>query len=592
MKEAKQIHAHIFKKGLALDAIIESRLLNFYALPSSGNLTYARKIFDRIQSPNTFKWNMMMRCYLDDKNAEEAILLYQQMVSSSVQLNAYTFPFLLKVCAKLQAMEETRQIHSHILKTGFSSDVYSANALLHAYAKCGSLSSASSVFDNMSERDTVSWNSMVDAYVKNGEIEKACGVFRQMKVKNVVTWTTVIAGCVVGGLFREATRFFHEMQKEGVEPDRTVLASTLSACAHLGALEQGRWIHAYIEKHKMQIDQVLGCSLVDMYAKCGDVENAIDVFQSMETRSVPTWTAMIGGYAIHGRGREALGLFKEMQTQGVNPNPMTLTSVLTACSHTGLVTEGKSIFGSMERIHKITPSIEHYGCMVHLLGRAGLLNEAEELLKAMPINPNAAILGALLNACYIHRNFKLGKRVGKILIETDPDHGGRYVHLANIFAAGGQWEQAVKLRKLMKERSLSKLPGRSSIELNGVIHEFLACDGSHPQMKEIYHMWDEIEEKLRNVGYIPMTKKLLLDLEEEEKETAIRWHSEKLAITFGLINSEPGMQIRVIKNLRVCEDCHTATKIISKVFSREIIMRDRTRFHFFKNGVCTCGDYW
>ncbi|KAF5198396.1 Pentatricopeptide repeat-containing protein [Thalictrum thalictroides] len=590
MKELKQIHAYMFKTGLVLDTIPASRLLNFCILSDSGNLVYARKIFDRIESPNTFKWNMMIRSYSTD--LEEAFNLYHQMLNNSVQQNAYTFPFLLKSCARFSVLEETQQIHSHIEKTGFNLDLYSVNSLLHAYAKSGSLESARRLFDRISQRDAVSWNSMIDAHVKNGEIEMACRIFRQMEMKNVISWTSVIAGCVGGGLFKEAIDLFHEMQFAGVKPDSKVLASTLSACAHLGALEQGRWIHAYVDKNKMQIDQVLGCTLVEMYAKCGDVEQALKVFKSMKNRDLPVWTAMISGFAIHGCGREALQLFTDMQTAEIKPNLITFTSILTACSHAGLVDEGKFLFHDMEITHSLTPSIEHYGCMVNLLGRAGQLKEAEELIKTMPMNPNAAVLGALLSACVIHQNLELGKRVGELLVKTDPDHSGRYIHLAYIFAAAGQWEQAVKLRKLLKDRGVAKFRGSSSIELHGVTHEFLVCDRSHPQMKEIYLMLDRITARLRQVGYVPMTDKLLLDLGEEEKETAIHWHSEKLAIAFGLINSEPGTKIRIVKNLRVCEDCHNVTKLISKIYSREIVMRDRTRFHFFQDGNCSCGDYW
>ncbi|PIA55785.1 hypothetical protein AQUCO_00700244v1 [Aquilegia coerulea] len=589
MKELKQIHAHMFKTGLVLDTIPGSRLLNC-ALSDFGNLVYARKIFDRLESPSTFIWNMMLRGY--SNNLEDAFRFYQQMLHNLVQQDAYTFPFLLKACARFSALEETKQIHSHVEKTGFSLDLYSVNSLLHAYAKSGSLESARCLFDRISQRDVVSWNSMIDAYVKNGEIDMACKLFGQMEMKNVISWTSVITGCVAGGLFKEAIDFFHEMQIAGVKPDSKVLASTLSACAHLGALEQGRWIHAYIDKNKMYIDQVLGCTLVEMYAKSGNVEEALKVFRSMENRDLPAWTAMISGFAIHGRGREALDLFTEMQKVGIKPNLITFTSILTACSHAGLVDEGKSLFNDMGRTHSLTPSIEHYGCMVNLLGRAGKLKEAEELIKTMPMDPNAAVLGALLSACVTHRNLELGKRVGELLIKTDPDHSGRYIHLANIFAAAGQWEQAVKLRKLVKDKGVAKFRGSSSIELHGVIHEFLVCDRSHPQMKEIYLMLDRIAARLRQVGYVPMTDKLLLDLGEEEKETAIHWHSEKLAIAFGLINSEPGTKIRIVKNLRVCEDCHNVTKLISKIYSREIVMRDRTRFHFFQDGNCSCGDSW
>ncbi|OVA18744.1 Pentatricopeptide repeat [Macleaya cordata] len=592
MEELKQIHAHMFKTGLLLDNNLASRLLTFCATTDSGNLPYARRVFDRIHSPNTFMWNIMIKGYSRIGDLEEAFYLYHQMLHNSVQHNAYTFPFLLKACANVPALQEARQLHAHIVKTGFSFDVYTANSLIHVYAKSGSPLSAHCVFDRIQQPDTVSWNSIIDGYVKNGKIETACELFRQMPEKNFISWTSVIAGCVANGQFKEALKLFHEMQISGVKPDNLALTSTLSACAYLGALDQGRWVHTYIDKNQIQIDSVLECSLVDMYAKSGDLEEALRVFRIAKKRSVPVWTAMITGFAIHGRGREALDLFMEMQISGIKPNSVTFTGVLTACSHAGLVEEGKLIFESMERNHSVIPSIEHYGCMVDLLGRAGRLKEAEELIENMPMNPNAAIWGALLSACCIHGEFELAKRVGKILIEVDGDHGGRYVHLARIFAATGQSDEAVKLRKLMKDVGVSKLPGCSSIELNGVVHEFFAGDQSHPQRGEIHLMWKNIAERLKQEGYVPATGNLLLDLDEEEKETAIQQHSESLAIAFGFIGTESGTMIRVIKNLRVCDDCHTAIKLISKVYSRQIVVRDRIRFHIFKDGNCSCGNYW
>ncbi|XP_043709986.1 pentatricopeptide repeat-containing protein At5g66520 [Telopea speciosissima] len=592
MEELKQIHAQMFKTGLVLDAIPISRLLSFCATSASGDLSYAHLVFQGIQRPNTFMWNAMVRGYSNSNNPEEALLLYHHMLHFSVPPNDYTFPFLLKSCAALSALEETQQIHAQILKTGFGFQAHATNALLHVYAKSGSLESAHRLFDRVNQRDTVSWNSMVDGYAKSGDMERARELFNQMPAKNVISWTSIISACVGAGLSKEALHLFHQMQNAGVEPDNVVLARILSACAHLGALDQGRWIHAYIDKREMQIDPVLGCTLVDMYAKCGDVEEALSVFRNIKKRGVPAWTAIITGLAIHGRGREAIDLFEEMKRTGIKPNVITFTGALTACSYAGLVDEGILIFNSMKRVYNVSPSIEHYGCVVDLLGRAGMLKEAEELVMTMPMKPNAAIWGALLKACHIHRNFELGKQIGKILLEVDPGHSGRYIHLANIFATTGEWDQAVKVRRLMKDRGVMKLPGCSSVSLNGVVHEFLAGDRSHSQAKEIYLMWSRIAERLRQEGYVTATRDSLLDLEEEEKETAIHQHSEKLAIAFGFISTEPGTVIRVTKNLRVCEDCHTAAKLISKIYSREIVMRDRTRFHLFRDGNCSCKDYW
>ncbi|KAK9108881.1 hypothetical protein Sjap_016941 [Stephania japonica] len=446
MEELKQIHAHMLKTGLIQDTIPVSKVISFCATSDSGDVQYARRVFDGVESPNTFMWSTMIRGYSRDKDPEQAILLYHQMLHNSVFPNAHIFPFLLTACANISALEETEQIHAHILKTGFGSDIYAANALLNAYAKPGCLISARRLFDKIENRDTVSWNLMVDGHVKSGDIKTALELFHQVPAKNVISWTSAISGCVAGSMFKEAQALFHEMQTAGVNPDRVTLASMLSACAHLGSLDQGRWIHAYVDKNRIRIDQVLGCCLIDMYAKCGDVKEAFRVFTNMEHKGVTIWTAMITGFAVHGRGREAIDLFAEMQKKGVNPNPITFTAVLNACSHAGLVEEGKFFFEGIERTYGMTPpSIEHYGCMVDLLGRAGQLKEAEELIRVMPMKPNAAVWGALLNACYMHKNFELGKIIGRYLIEIDPEHGGRYIHLASILAAEGQLQEACKL---------------------------------------------------------------------------------------------------------------------------------------------------
>ncbi|KAL6007183.1 Pentatricopeptide repeat-containing protein [Asimina triloba] len=591
VEEIKQIHAQMIKTGLVLGTIPASRLLSICIKTNS--LAYAGMVFDTICQSTTFMWNSMIRGYSNSNDPERVLILYCQMLHNSVPPNAYTFPFLLKSCSKnLQALEETQQIHCQIIKSGFGSEVFATNSLLHVYVKSESLSSARRLFDRMPHRDTVTWNSMIDGYAKNGDIEAARALFGEMPGRNVISWTSVITGCIECGLFREALDLFHEMQVGGTEPDSIALVSALSACAQLGALDQGRWIRAYIDQKNIPIDPILGCTLVDMYAKCGDVEEAFNVFKDIKQKTVSAWTAMIAGFAIHGHGREALDVFLEMMRAGIKPNEITFTTILTACSYAGLVEEGKQIFRRMERVYAVRPTIEHYGCMVDLLGRAGLLEEANKLIEIMPMKPNAAVWGALLRACRMHGNLDLGVRVGNILIELDPGHGGRYVHLASVFAAAGQWDKAVMVRKLMKDRGVSKLPGCSLLDLNGTVHEFFAGDRTQPETEEIYHMWSRILKRLRQEGYVPRTQNLLLDLEEEEKETAINHHSEKLAIAFGLIKTKPGTALRIVKNLRVCEDCHTATKLISRIYGREIVVRDRMRFHLFKDGNCSCKDNW
>ncbi|KAL9815636.1 Pentatricopeptide repeat-containing protein [Arabidopsis thaliana] len=593
-EELKQIHARMLKTGLMQDSYVITKFLSFcISSTSSDFLPYAQIVFDGCDRPDTFLWNLMIRGFSCSDEPERSLLLYQRMLCSSAPHNAYTFPSLLKACSNLSAFEETTQIHAQITKLGYENDVYAVNSLINSYAVTGNFKLAHLLFDRIPEPDDVSWNSVIKGYVKAGKMDIALTLFRKMAEKNAISWTTMISGYVQADMNKEALQLFHEMQNSDVEPDNVSLANALSACAQLGALEQGKWIHSYLNKTRIRMDSVLGCVLIDMYAKCGEMEEALEVFKNIKKKSVQAWTALISGYAYHGHGREAISKFMEMQKMGIKPNVITFTAVLTACSYTGLVEEGKLIFYSMERDYNLKPTIEHYGCIVDLLGRAGLLDEAKRFIQEMPLKPNAVIWGALLKACRIHKNIELGEEIGEILIAIDPYHGGRYVHKANIHAMGKKWDKAAETRRLMKEQGVAKVPGCSTISLEGTTHEFLAGDRSHPEIEKIQSKWRIMRRKLEENGYVPELEDILLDLvDDDEREAIVHQHSEKLAITYGLIKSKPGTVIRIMKNLRVCKDCHKVTKLISKIYKRDIVMRDRTRFHHFRDGKCSCGDYW
>lgn len=498
IKELMQIHGQLLKKGTIRNHLTVHRLLASYARIELGDIAYTRMIFDRISLPNTVIWNEMIRAYSNSNDPEAALLLYHQMLHHSVPHNSYTFPFLLKACSALSAFEEIMQIHAHIIKRGFGSEVYAANSLLRVYAISGNIHFAHVLFNQLPSPDIVSWNTMIDGYIKFGNVDMAYKIFNAMPAKNVISWTTIIVGFVRAGMHKEALSLLPQMLAAGIKPDSITLSCSLSACAGLGALEQGEWIHTYIEKNEIKIDQILGCVLVDMYVKCGEMEKALLVFSKLDKKCVCAWTAIIGGFAIHGKGREALDWFTQMQLEGTKPNSITFTAILTACSHAGLTKEGKSLFESMSSVYNIKPTAEHYGCMVDLLGRAGLLKEARKFIESMPIEPTAATWGALLNACQQHKHFELGKEIGKILIKLDPDHSGRYIHLASIYAAAGEWNQAVRVRNQIKHRGLLNHPGCSSITLNGVVHEFFFGDGSHPRVQEIYDMPNHLGNRYVN----------------------------------------------------------------------------------------------
>jgi pentatricopeptide repeat protein len=329
-----------------------------------------------------------------------------------------------------------------------------------------------------------------------------------------------------------------------------------------------------------------------MYAKCGRIGVARQVFDKMSSRDVGSWNAMILGYGIHGQGEDAVALFSQMQQTGTKPDHITFTAVLTACSHAGLVDQGWQYFECMKSDYGLVPKLEHYACLVDLLGRAGHLDEAHDIIKKMPLEPQSNVWGALLGACRIHGNIELGEQAAKHLFKLEPNNAGYYVLLSNIYAEAGRWEEVAKLRTMMKEREVKKQPGCSFIEVNREVQSFLVRDKTHPQSEKIYATLENVYGQMKKAGYVPNTNLVLHDVEEEMKEDILCSHSEKLAISFGIINTSPGTPIRIMKNLRVCRDCHNATKFICKIVGREIIVRDANRFHHFTNGLCSCGDHW
>lgn len=381
-------------------------------------------------------------------------------------------------------------------------------------------------------------------------------------------------------------------QVMGVCPDEITMVSVLSACADLGALELGNWVESYIERKKIPKSVELCNALIDMFAKCGDVDKAIKLFRQMYSRTIVSWTSVIVGLAMHGRGSEAVSMFDEMVEQRVEPDDVAFIGVLSACSHSGLVDKGRCYFNSMEGTFSIVPKIEHYGCMVDMLSRAGLVKEALEFVSKMPLEPNQIIWRSIITACHARGELKLGESISKELIRTEPMHESNYVLLSNIYAKLRRWEKKTKVREMMDMRGMKKVPGSTMIELKNEMHEFVAGDKSHDQYKEIYEMVEEMGREIKRAGHVPTTSQVLLDIDEEDKEDALYRHSEKLAIAFALLNTPPGTPIRIVKNLRVCEDCHSATKFISKVYNREIVVRDRNRFHHFVNGLCSCRDFW
>lgn len=418
-------------------------------------------------------------------------------------------------------------------------------------------------------------------------------VFDRIRDPCVVTYNSMITGYARASRPNEALSTFQEMQARDVMPNDVTMLSVLSSCALLGALDLGKWVHEYVKKNGFDGFVKVNTALIDMYAKCGSLEDAVSVFREMEFRDTQAWSAIIMAYGIHGHSSEAISMYQEMRRARVPPDEITFLGLLYACSQTGLIEEGYKFFHSMRNECEISPGIKHYGCMVDLLGRAGQLEEAYAFIDDIPIKPTPILWRTLLSACSSHDNVEIGKRVIEQIFELDSSHGGDYVIFSNLCARTGKWEEVDRMRKLMSNRGAVKVPGCSSIELDNVVHEFFSGDGVCSTSAALHHSTDELFKELKLVGYVPDTSLVNhMDMEEEEKEVTLRYHSEKLAIAFGLLNTAPGTTIRVVKNLRVCRDCHSAAKIISSIFNRQIILRDVQRFHHFEDGKCSCGDYW
>lgn len=403
----------------------------------------------------------------------------------------------------------------------------------------------------------------------------------------------MISGYEQNGFATEAMALFHKMRESEVRPDSATYVSVSSACSQIGSLELGCWVHDNIISNGILVTVILGTSLINMFSRCGDVSKARAIFDSMSDGNVIAWTAMISGYGMHGHGVEAMELYNKMKASGLAPNTVTFVAVLSACAHAGLIREGQKVFASMREEYGVVPGVEHNVCMVDMLGKAGLLTEAYRFIEGLgPKELVPAVWTAMLGACKMHKNFDLGAEAAQNLISLEPENPSHYVLLSNMYALGGRMDRVESVRNVMIQRGLKKQLGYSSIDVDNKTYLFSMGDKSLPETNEIYHYLDGLMSRCKAAGYAPVPESAMHELEEEEREYALRYHSEKLAVAFGLMKTSHGMTLKIVKNLRICEDCHSAIKFISVVTNREIIVRDKLRFHHFKEGSCSCLDYW
>ncbi|XP_072981676.1 pentatricopeptide repeat-containing protein At2g01510, mitochondrial-like [Typha angustifolia] len=556
----KQAHARLLTLGLhhRFPSLLSAATISYISL---GLLDSALLLFSFIPHPSSFLRNSVIRACADQCRFHLSLRLYSHLLASGSPPDKFTFPFALKSCAVLSDLNHGRQLHQHAVCFGCASDRFVGAALVDMYAKCGDVEIARLVFDKIYDRDLVLWTSMISGYAHNG---------------NSV----------------ETLEFFRAMQDANLRPNRVSLLSVLLACGRLGALRRGGCFHGFAIRTGFDLDILVVTAVIDMYAKCGNLVMAKMMFDAAVGKDVVCWSAMIASYGYHGLGRDAILIFDQMVEAGVKPNHATFTSLLSACSHSKLLDEGKRFFDLMKEKYGVEPKLNHYACIVDILGRTGKLHEAEKLIEGMPLEPDSSLWGSLLGACRIYGDLDLGERIADRIFELNPNNSGYYVLLSNIYAAKSRWSDVERIRKLMVGRRVSKVQGFSLIEFNGQVYKFGVGDMSHPQSEEIYHYLGELMAKMKEMGYVPLIDCALHDVEDETKEAALFYHSERLAIAFGLISTTPGTPIRVTKNIRICGDCHNVIKFISKIVNRMIVVRDMNRFHHFEDGLCSCGDYW
>ncbi|WCJ44234.1 Tetratricopeptide repeat (TPR)-like superfamily protein [Euphorbia peplus] len=563
MEYGKALHGYAVKLGLDFDVVVSTALLDMYA--KNGYLEDVIRIFRMIPDQNVVMYNAMIAGFSeieasDKEYGYEAFNIFTQMRRQGIKPSNFTFSSIVKICNSTGSLEYGKQIHALICKNNIQTDEFIGSTLIEMYSLVGSTEDQLKCFRSTPKLDIISWTSMIAGYARNGQFERASALF-------------------------------YELLASGMKPDEFIISSMLSACADLAAERSGEQVHGYALKTGFGLFTIVENSQISMYARSGNIDSAKMTFEQVENRDVVSWSVMICSYAQHGCVKEALDLFELMKLGGILPNPITYLGVLTACSHGGLVEEGLRYYENMWKDYRIKPNVRHCVCVVDLLSRAGKLLDAESLILNSGFEDNPVMWRPLLSACRFYKNTITGERVAEKVIELEPLGSSSHILLYNIYMDAGMKLHATKVREVMKNEGVKKEPGQSWIEVGNQIHSFVAGDISHPLNLAIRKKLEEMLEKIRKVGYVD--KKVSRTPEAEVSGTSVvNNHSEKLAVTFGIITLPPSAPVKVMKNLRVCVDCHTTMKLISKVEGREIILRDPLRFHHFREGSCSCKDYW
>lgn len=564
VENGMQIHGMCVRSGFGWFPVVGNATIDMYS--KCRRISMAEQLFYEMPFRNLVSWNAMISGHTHEGNGKKSLILFQRMQEQGEVPDEFTFTSTLKACSALGAIQGGTQIHASLITRGFaiSNSNVIAGAIVDLYAKCGYLCEAQKVFD-------------------------------QIEQKNVITWSTIIRGFAQEGKLLEAMDLFRQLRKSVSKVDGFVLSIMVGVFADLALVEQGKQIHCYTFKVPSGFDISVANSIIDMYLKCGLTEEAERLFSEMQVRNVVSWTVMITGYGKHGLGEKAIHLFDKMQLDGIEPDEVAYLALLSACSHSGLVAESQGYFSRLCNNHQMKTNVEHYACMVDILGRAGQLEEAKNLILNMKLAPNEGIWQTLLSACRVHGNLEIGREVGEILFRMGTNNPVNYVMMSNIYAEAGYWKECATVRKLFKAKGLKKEAGKSWVEIGKKVHFFYGGDETHPLTEKIHEVLKEMERRVKEeIGYAHGLRFALHDVEEESKEENLRVHSEKLAIGLVLVcdGMERGGVIRVFKNLRVCGDCHEFIKGLSKILEKVFIVRDANRFHKFEDGSCSCKDYW
>ncbi|EOA16254.1 hypothetical protein CARUB_v10004399mg [Capsella rubella] len=567
------LHTLTLKLGFASDTFTVNHLLISYV--KLREVDTARKVFGEMREPNVVSWTSVISGFNDMGQPQTALSMFQEMHEDrSVPPNEYTFASVFKACSALAESRIGKCIHARLEISGLRSNTVVSSSLVDMYGKCNDVETARRVFDSMigCGRNVVSWTSMITTYAQNARGHEAIELFRSF---NAVSTSD--------------------------RPNQFMLASVISASSSLGRLQWGKVAHGLVTRGGYESNNVVATSLLDMYSKCGSLSCAEKIFLNIRCHTVITYTSMIMAKAKHGFGEAAVKLFDEMVGKRIKPNYVTLLGVLHACSHSGLVNEGLEFLNSMAEKHGVIPDPRHYTCVVDMLGRSGRVDEAYDLAKTIEVGAEqgALLWGALLSAGRLHGRIEIVSEASKRLIQSDQQVTSAYIALSNAYAVAGGWEDSESLRLEMKRSGNVKERACSWIESKESVYVFHAGDLSCDESGEIERFLKDMEKQMKERGHrgsssssMITSSSVFIDVDEEAKEEMVNLHCERLALAYGLLHLPAGSTIRIMNNLRMCRDCHEAFKVISEIVQREIVVRDVNRFHCFKNGSCTCRDFW